>query len=145
MLSKLSEDLKTAMKARDKEKVMALRNIIAKIKAIQIDQKETLSESEIQKILLSYTKQLKDSISQYQKAGREDLVENESAELHTIESYLPAQMSIDELRDVVKTIIAETEASSMADLGKVMPLVMKTIAGKGDGKIASRLVREALS
>jgi len=114
-------------------------------KAIQIDQKETLSESEIQKILLSYTKQLKDSISQYQKAGREDLVENESAELHTIESYLPAQMSIDELRDVVKTIIAETEASSMADLGKVMPLVMKTIAGKGDGKIASRLVREALS
>ncbi|NOZ09273.1 MAG: GatB/YqeY domain-containing protein [FCB group bacterium] len=144
MLSKFSEDLKAALKARDKIKVSALRNIIAKVKAIQIDRKTQLTDADIQKILLSYTKQLRDSIDQYQAAGREDLVENETAELRIIESYLPEQMTEDEIKAVVQKIIGETGAATMTDMGKVMPLVMQAISGKGDGKIASKFVREFL-
>lgn len=145
MLSKFSEDLKTALKAHEKLKVTALRNIIAKVKAIQIDRKEQLTDADIQKILLSYSKQLKDSIDQYQAAGRADLVDNESAELRIVESYLPEQLTEAEIKTIVQRIISESGAASMADMGKVMPLVMQAISGKGDGKIASKLVREFLA
>ncbi len=145
MLSKFSEDLKTALKAHEKLKVTALRNIIAKVKAIQIDRKEQLTDADIQKILLSYSKQLKDSIDQYQAAGRADLVDNEAAELSIVESYLPEQLTEAEIKTIVQRIISESGATSMADMGKVMPLVMQAISGKGDGKIASKLVREFLA
>jgi len=138
-------DLKVAMKSGDKQRVTALRNIIAKIKAIQIDTGETLSDEGAQKVLLSYSKQLKDSISQFRNANREDLVEKESAELLIVEGYLPEQLSEEEIKHIVQKIISDAGASTMADMGKVMPQVMAAIAGKGDGKIAAAFVREQLS
>lgn len=145
MLSKFQQDLKTAMKAGEKGRVLALRNIIAKVKARQIDKGEDLKNDEIQKILQSYAKQLKDSINQYTNAGRMDLADNESAELILVENYLPKQLSDDEIKAIVQNAINETGASGIAEMGKVMPVVMKAIAGRGDGKVAQQFVKELLS
>ena len=145
MLSVIQADLKSAMKSGDREKTIALRNVITKLKSRQIDKGESLIDDETLKIIQSYSKQLKDSIAQYKSAGREDLMEKETYELTIIENYLPKALSSEEIRKVVQDVIDSTDAVSMSDIGKVMPLVMKEIAGRGDGKTAQNIVREMLS
>ena len=145
MLYQLQEELKIAMKAREKAKMMGLRNIIGKIKAAQIDKGKTLTDEESSKILKIAAKQLKESIDQYQKGGRDDLAEKEAFELTLLEKYLPEQLSEEHIRQIVKNIVKNTGSGSMQDMGKVMGATMQKLAGSADGKIVQRIVQEELS
>ena len=145
MLDQLQEELKIAMKAGEKAKMMGLRNIIGKIKAAQIDKGETLTDEESSKILKIAAKQLKESIDQYQKGGRDDLAEKEAFELTLLEKYLPEQLSEEQIRQTVKNIVKNTGAGSMQDMGKVMGATMQELAGSADGKIVQKIVQEELS
>ena len=145
MLDQLQEELKIAMKAGEKAKMMGLRNIIGKIKAAQIDKGETLTDEESSKILKTAAKQLKESIDQYQKGGRDDLAEKEAFELTLLEKYLPEQLSEKHIRQTVKNIVKNTGAGSMLDMGKVMGATMQELAGSADGKIVQKIVQEELS
>ena len=145
MLDQLQEELKIAMKAGEKAKMMGLRNIIGKIKAAQIDKGETLTDDESLKILKTAAKQLKESIDQYQKGGRDDLAEKEAFELTLLEKYLPEQLSEEQIRQTVKNIVKNTGAGSMQDMGKVMGATMQELAGSADGKIVQKIVQEELS
>lgn len=145
MLDQLQEELKIAMKAGEKAKMMGLRNIIGKIKATQIDKGETLTNEESLKILKTAAKQLKESIDQYQKGGRDDLAEKEAFELTLLEKYLPEQLSEEHIRQTVKNIVKNTGSGSMQDMGKVMGATMQELAGSADGKIVQKIVQEELS
>jgi len=145
MLNQLQEELKIAMKAGERAKMIGLRNIIGKIKAAQIDKGESLTDEESLKILKTAAKQLKESIDQYQKGGRDDLAEKEAFELSLLEKYLPEQLSEEQIRETVKNIVKNTGAGSMQDMGKVMGATMKELAGSADGKIVQKIVKEELS
>ena len=145
MLDQLQEELKIAMKAGEKAKMMGLRNIIGKIKAAQIDKGETLTDEESSKIFKTAAKQLKESIDQYQKGGRDDLAEKEAFELTLLEKYLPEQLSEEQIRQTVKNIVKNTGSGSMQDMGKVMGATMQELAGSADGKIVQKIVQEELS
>ena len=145
LYEKIQSDMYTAMKAGEKEKASTLRTVLAKLKDKQIDNKEPLSEKDEIKVLQTLVKQRKESIDLYQKGGRSELAEAESFELEIINTYLPEMMNEDDVRKLIKEIIEETGAQSMADLGKVMPQIMKQGKGLIDGKTAQRIVSELLS
>ena len=133
------------MKAGDKPRMTGLRNIIGKLKASQIDKGEELAGDESLKILKSAAKQLKESVEQYKKGGRDDLAEKELFELSLLDNYLPEQLSRDEIRTTVKNTIKSTGAESMQEIGKVMGAVMKEMAETADGKLVQQIVQEELN
>ena len=145
MLSRLMNDMKSAMKAGEKAELGALRNLIGKVKAKQIDSGRTLTDDECIKVMATSAKQLKDSILQYKNGGRDDLAENEALELSIVERYLPEQMSEDDVRAIVQKTIADVGAESMKDMGKVMGVAMQAVGGEADGSIVQKMVREELS
>ena len=144
LYEKIQSDMYTAMKAGQKEKASTLRTVLAKLKDKQIDTREPLSEKDEIKVLQTLVKQRKESIDLYQKGGRSELAQAESFELEIINTYLPEMMNEDDVRKLIEEIIEETGAQSMADLGKVMPQIMKQGKGLIDGKIAQRIVSEML-
>ena len=144
LYEKIQSDMYTAMKAGEKEKASTLRTVLAKLKDKQIDTREPLSEKDEIKVLQTLVKQRKESIDLYQKGGRSELAEAESFELEIINTYLPEMMDEDDVRKLIEEIIEETGAQSMADLGKVMPQIMKQGKGLIDGKTAQRIVSEML-
>ena len=145
MLNQLQDELKIAMKAGDKATMTGLRNIIGKLKASQIDKGEPLIKEETLKILKSAAKQLRESVEQYKKGGRDDLAEKELFELSLLDKYLPEQLSEGEIREIVKETIQASGAESMQDMGKVMGMLMKQLAESVDGKLVQQIVREELS
>ena len=145
LVDEIQKDMYKAMKEKEKERINALRNIIGKLKYRYIDKGDKLTEQEEIKVIQSLAKQRRESIELYKQGGRNDLVETETKELSIIEEYLPQAMSEEEVRRLVRKTVKETGAESMSDLGKVMPLVMKKGAGKVDGKIAQKILRELLS
>ena len=145
MLNQLQEELKIAMKAGDRASMTGLRNIIGKLKASQIDKGELLTEKEIMKIMKSVAKQLKESVEQYQKGGRDDLAEKELFELSLLDKYLPEQLTEDKIRVIVKETIQASGAESMQDMGRIMGILMKELAESADGKLVQQIVREELS
>ena len=145
MLNQLQKELVVAMKAGEKAKMMGLRNIIGKLKAAKIDKGESLTNEESLKILKSAAKQLKESIDQYQKGGRDDLAEEEAYELSLLEQYLPKQLSEEIIRETVKNIVENTGAESIQNMGQVMGAAMKEFAGSADGKLVQKIVQEELS
>ena len=145
MLNQLQKELVVAMKAGEKAKMMGLRNIIGKLKAAKIDKGESLTNEESLKILKSAAKQLKESIDQYQKGGRDDLAEEEAYELSLLEKYLPEQLSEEIIRETVKNIVENTGAESIQDIGQIMGAAMKEFAGSADGKLVQKIVQEELS
>ena len=145
LYEKIQSDMNTAMKAGEKEKASTLRTVLAKLKDKQIDAREPLSEKDEIKVLQTLVKQRKESIDLYQKGGRSELAEAESFELEIINTYLPEMMNEDDVRKLIEEIIEQTSAQSMADLGKVMPEIMKQGKGLIDGKTAQRIVSELLS
>ena len=145
MLDQLQEELISAMKAGDKPRMTGLRNIIGKLKASQIDKGEELAGDESLKILKSAAKQLKESVEQYKKGGRDDLAEKELFELSLLDKYLPEQLSEGKIRDAVKNTIKSTGAESMQEMGKVMGAVMKEMAETADGKLVQQIVQEELN
>ena len=145
MLDQLQEELKNAMKSGDKATMMGLRNYIGKLKASQIDKGEPLTKEDALKILKSAAKQLRESVEQYKKGGREDLAEKELFELSLLDKYLPEQLSEGEIRKIVKETIQASGAESMQDMGRVMGMIMKELTESADGKLVQQIVREELS
>ena len=145
MLNQLRNELKIALKAGDKAAMTGLRNIIGKLKAFQIDKGEPLTKEDALKILKSAAKQLRESIEQYKKGGRDDLAEKELFELSLLDKYLPEQLSEDKIREIVKETIQASGAESMQDMGRVMGMLMKELAESADGKLVQQIVREELS
>ncbi|MEC9437562.1 MAG: GatB/YqeY domain-containing protein [Candidatus Neomarinimicrobiota bacterium] len=141
---KIQTDMYEAMKSGEKEKANTLRSIISKLKDKQIEKRDTLTKEEEIKVLQTLVKQRKESIDLYQKGGRNELAEIESKEMDIINSYLPTMMDEDAVKKIVQSVIKDAGASSMADMGKVMPEVMKIGKGLIDGKTAQRLVSEQL-
>ena len=141
---KVQADMYTAMKSGEKERANTLRNVLSKLKDKQIEKRETLSNEEEIKILQTLVKQRKESIDLYEKGGRNELVAIESQEMEIINSYLPKMMSHDSIKNIVKSVIENSGANSMSDMGKVMPEVMKQGKGLIDGKTAQKFVSEML-
>ena len=144
---KVMEAMKAAMKAKDTQSLEALRSIKSALLLAQTETgaKADLSEEEEIKLLQKQVKQRKDSATIYKEQGREDLAEPELAQAKIIEQFLPKQLSEEEVGKIVAEIIAETGASSMADMGKVMGLASTRLAGKADGKTISTAVKLRLS
>ena len=139
-------DLTTAMKAQDGNRTSTLRMVKAAMMNRQIEKGSELDDDDMQKLLRSLVKQRRDSIEQYEKAGRQELVDKEKAEIEVIETYLPQAASQEEIEQAVVAAIAETGASSMRDMGKVMKAVQAALAGKNaDGKLVSEVVKSKLN
>ena len=137
-------DIKDAMKAGAKDKVSALRMLSAALKNKQIEKRAPLTDSEVQDTVRSLIKQRKDSIEQFTKGGRQDLVDKETAEVAVLEVYLPQQLARDEVEKIVREIIAQTGAQGAKDMGKVMKALVPVLAGRADNKLVSELVKHAL-
>ena len=133
-----------AMKAGEKETATALRSAMAKLKDKKIEKRDDLTEEEEIKVLQSLVKQRKESIEMYSKGGREELAAQEAFEIAIYDNYLPSMMSEEEVKAMVARIIKEVDATSMADMRKIMPVLMKEGAGRIDGKLAQKFVRELL-
>jgi uncharacterized protein YqeY len=138
-------DLTAAMKAQDANRTSTLRMVKAAMMNRQIEKGSELDDDEMQKLLRSLVKQRRDSIEQYEKAGRQELVDKEKAEIDVIETYLPQAASKEEIEQVVAAAIAETGATSMKDMGKVMKATQAALAGKNaDGRLISEVVKTKL-
>lgn len=136
----ISEDVKTAMKARDKIRLAALRLMMAEFKKVEVDERVEIDDSRALGILDRMSKQRRDSLSQYKEAGRDDLVEQEQFELDVIAEYLPAPLSEDELVELIAAVIAEIGAEGMSDMGKVMGQLKPRVQGRADmGKVSGQV------
>ena len=142
---KLNEEMVVAAKSRDKIRLSALRLIKASMHNKEISLMRPLNESEILQVLSSMIKQRKDSIEQFAKGGRTDLVEKEEAELKVVQEFMPAQMSEEDVDAVIKKTIEEAGAVSIKDMGKVMKILMPRLTGTADGKIVGEKVKAFLS
>ncbi|WP_109616565.1 GatB/YqeY domain-containing protein [Sediminitomix flava] len=144
--AKVQEGMKTAMKAKQKDVLSALKQIKAEIQKLETAGGVVgeITEEQEMKLLVKMAKQRKDTATTYQESGREDLAAVELKELEVIEEFLPKQMSEEEVAAEIKAIIEETGASSMKDMGKVMGLASKKLAGKADNKKVSDLVKQLL-
>jgi len=143
--NRLSEDLKTAMKAKEKIKVDTIRMVRAQLKDFQIAKGDELNEEDEISVLINAAKKRKEALELYEKSDRQDLIEQEKQELEIISAYLPAQLSKEEVEKVVLKVIEKVGASSPQDLGKVMGATMKDLKGKADGRMVQEIVREKLS
>jgi uncharacterized protein YqeY len=138
-------DLTASMKAQDAARTSTLRMVKAAMMNRQIEKGAELDDDDMQKLLRSLVKQRRDSIEQYEKAGRQELVDKEQAEIEVIETYLPQAASQEEIEQAVTAVIAETGATSIKDMGKVMKAVQAALAGKNaDGRLVSELVKAKL-
>jgi len=139
-------DLTTAMKAQDANRTSTLRMVKAAMMNRQIEKGSELDDDDMQKLLRSLVKQRRDSVEQYEKAGRQELVDKEKAEIEVIETYLPQAASHDEIEQAVSAAIAETGATSMRDMGKVMKAAQAALAGKNaDGRLISETIKSRLN
>ncbi len=142
--AKLREDLKAAMKEKDKLRLSTLRMLISEMKNAQLAERDELSEEKELSILTSYAKKRRESIRGYEQGGREDLVESERKELEIVMTYLPEQMGEDEIKAEVESIISETGASGPEDMGKVMGQMMAKFKGRVDGGVVKAIAIEQL-
>jgi uncharacterized protein YqeY len=143
-LQKLDDDLKAALKASDSLRVSVLRLAKAALKNRQIDKMGELSGEDILAVITTLTKQRKESIELFSKGGREDLADKERQELTILRSYLPKQLTPEELDGIILEAIKESSATGMKDMGKVMRLVMPRVKGTADGKIVNQRVTDLL-
>ncbi|MCD1261579.1 GatB/YqeY domain-containing protein [Paenibacillus athensensis] len=142
---RLNEDMKQAMKSQDKFKLSVIRMVRSSIKNVEIDAKRTLDDSEVLDILTREIKQRKDSLQEFEKAGRNDLAEGLKAELLILADYMPQQLTEEEVKAIVQQTIQQVGASSKADMGKVMTALMPKVKGLADGKLVNQLVQQSLT
>jgi uncharacterized protein YqeY len=141
----VNEDMKSAMKAREQEKLGAIRLLLAAVKQREVDERITLDDAGVITVVEKMIKQRKDSISQFEKAARQDLADKEKFEISILQAYLPQQLSQAEIDAVIADAVASTGAKSAADMGKVMGVVKPKLAGRADmGKVSS-LVKAKLA
>ncbi len=141
----ITEDMKSAMRAKEAERLGTIRLLLAAIKQKEVDERITLDDAAVVTVVDKLIKQRKDSIAQYSQAGRTDLADKESAELAVLEGYLPARLSEQEVAAEVVAIVAELGASGPGDMGKVMGAVKQRLAGKADMGVVSAAVKQALA
>ncbi len=141
---KIDTDTKEALKSGAKDKLSTLRMLNAALKNKQIDKRRSLTEEEVFETVRSLIKQRKDSIEQFAKGGRQDLVDKETAEVAVLEVYLPQQLSREELEVMVRDAVLQTGAHGARDMGKVMKALIPMVGGRADGKLISELVKNAL-
>jgi uncharacterized protein YqeY len=146
LLDRLNSDMKDAMRNKDKEKLSVIRMVKASIQndAIKL-MKQELTEDEQLTVLTRELKQRKDSLQEFEKAGRDDLVEKLKTEISILHAYLPEQLSEEELVTIIKQTISDVNASSKAEMGKVMGAVLPKVKGKADGGLVSKLVQQLLN
>ena len=142
---RLNEEMKLAMKSNDKLRLSTIRMIRSAIKNREIEIRKKLDDEEIYRVLQGMIRKGEESIKQFQAGGRMDLVEKESKEIEILKSFLPEQISKEELIRIIDETIKETQSSTLKDLGKVMKSVMSKLGGKADGRLVNQLVRERLS
>jgi uncharacterized protein YqeY len=140
----IDSDIKDAMKSGAKDKVSALRMLSAALKNKQIEKRAPLTDGEVADTVRSLIKQRKDSIEQFGKGGRQDLVDKETAEVAVLEVYLPQQMAREEIEKIVREVIGQTGAQGAKDMGKVMKALVPILAGRADNKLVSELVKSSL-
>ncbi|MBT4318585.1 MAG: GatB/YqeY domain-containing protein [Pelagibacteraceae bacterium] len=144
LFKKIQNDMYTAMKAGEKESTNTLRITLAKLKDKQIEKRDDLTEEEVIKIIQTLVKQRKESIELYVQGGRNELADIEKNEIALLKKYLPQMISENDIKNIVETVINEVGATSMSDMGKIMPEVMKRGKGLIDGRIAQKFVQESL-
>lgn len=144
LAQKIQEDLKTAVKSRDKVKISTLRMILSALKNAELEEREELSDETELAVVASYARRIKESIEEFKKAQRGDLVAKEQAELTIVLSYLPEQLSDEDIRREAARVIAEIGAATPRDMGRVMGEMMKRFKGKVDGGSVNRAVSDLL-
>ena len=142
---RITEDMKTAMRAKDSARLGTIRLLLAAIKQKEVDERISLDDAQVVGVLDKLVKQRKDSIAAFAQAGRGDLVDKETAEMKVLEGYLPQRLSADEVAAEVQRIVAETGASGPGDMGKVMGAAKARLAGKADMGMVSAAVKAALA
>ena len=142
---RITEAMKAAMRARDKARLGTVRLALAEIKKVEIDERIDLDDSRITSILDKMVKQRRDSIKQFETAGRTDLVAQEQLEINVIKEFLPEMLSQEELDTIIKTALEESGASSMQDMGNLMRLVKPQVVGRADMGAVSQKIKAALS
>ena len=143
--TQLTEDMKTAMRAKDQTALSTIRLINAAIKQFEVDERTEADDAKVISILTKMVKQRKDSAKIYAEAGRQDLADKENAEIEILNRYLPQMMSAEEIKTVVEAAITETGASGMADMGKVMGVLKTRLAGKADMGEVNKVLKAALT
>ncbi len=143
--AQIKADIKDAMRAKDVQRRNTLRNIQVAVKDIEVNERREVTDADVEAILMKYAKQREDAMKQFQEAGRDDLVEQERAELAIVKSYLPEPMSDEELEEALKEIIASVGATSMKDMGKVMGASKKAIGSRADGGRINSCVKKLLN
>jgi len=143
--NQITEDMNSAMKAGEKDRLKVVRLILAAIKQVEVDKRVELDDAAVLAVLDKMVKQRRDSVEQFEKGDREDLAAIERAEIEVLEAYLPEQLSADELAGMVDEVIAATGAESMRDMGKVMGQIKAKAAGRADMGAVSATVKERLN
>jgi uncharacterized protein YqeY len=141
---RITEDMKTAMRAGEKDRLATIRLVLAAVKQIEVDERIVLDEARMLTVLEKMVKQRKESIAQFESGGRADLVAKEAAELAVIQAYLPAQLSDAELDALIAEAIASTGAASVKDMGKVMGVVKAKAAGRADMGVVGARIKQKL-
>ena len=144
LMEKLTTDMKEAMKSGEKERLSVIRLVRGAVRQAEIDGKKTLSDDEIIAVITKEVKMRRDSIEEFERGGRTDLVENTQAEIAILMPYLPEQLTVDEVKQIVQTAVAEVGATTAKDMGKVMGVLMPRIKGRADGKLVNEIVRSFL-
>ena len=140
----LNNDIKTAMKAKDKETLAVLRMIKTAVQAAEIDKKEELNAEEELTILARAAKQRRESLAEFVKAGRDELVAKTETEIEIVERYLPKQLSVEEVKEVIATVAEKIGATTQKEFGKLMGAVMQELKGKADGNVIKEQVKAHL-
>ena len=140
----LTADMKEAMKKKEKERLAVIRMVRGAIRQQEIDGQKELGEEDVIAVISKEVKMRRDSIEEFQKGGREDLVEKTQAEIDVLLPYLPAQLSEDEVRELVKAAVEQTGAATPKDMGKVMGVLMPKVKGRADGKMVNTIVKSFL-
>lgn len=141
----LTNDMKEAMKAHEKERLAVIRMVRGAIKQQEIDGKTELDDEGVIAVMSKEIKMRKDSLAEFQKGGRDDLVAKTQAEIDFLMPYMPAQLSEDEVRKLVQEAVAQTGAATVKDMGKVMGVLMPKVKGRADGKLVNMIVRDLLA
>jgi uncharacterized protein YqeY len=142
---KLTDAMKAAMRAKDKPRLGAIRLILSEVKRIEVDERIELDDARMLVLLDKMTKQRRDSIAQYESAGRQELADIEIAEIAVIQEFLPVALTDAEIAELIQQAIVESGAESMRDMGKVMAVIKPKIQGRADGGAVSNLVKAALN
>ena len=143
--ARITDAMKTAMKAREKQRLSAIRLILAELKRIEVDERIDVDDARVLAVLDKMCKQRRDSIEQYQAAGRTELADVEIFEIAVIQEFLPAQLSVEELDTMIAAAIAQTGAESMKDMGKVMGILKPQLQGRADMGEVSKQIKSSLS